>query len=218
MILAAGGIGSRMGSVIPKQYLNLCGKPIALHSFELFCHLDAIDELVVVCEKKFRSLFITDKKKVLFADPGERRQDSIYNGLQNASPNASWICTHDAARPLVQEKEIVALLKQGKKTGAAALAIPLISTIKRCNKDLIVEQTVDRSSCWEIQTPQILRRDLMEKGFAFAYNHQLNVTDDVSLAELIQAPVAIVPSSPSNFKITLPFDLTVASLLCNATN
>src|SRR5579871_825972 len=133
MIIASGGIGSRMGTPLPKQFLQLCGKPIALYSFELFCQMDEIDEIVVVSDPKFRFHFSSTKKPVHFANPGERRQDSIFNGVQAASKEASILCTHDAARPFVEKKEILALLDKTVEMGAATLAAPVICTIKECD-------------------------------------------------------------------------------------
>jgi len=217
LIFAAGGVGSRMGSLIPKQYLPLAGRPIALHSFSLFDSMDEIDEIIVVCEPERRHLF-NSKKPLRFALPGPRRQDSIRNGLSAVSPNASIICTHDAARPFAATQDILKLIQQTIETGAATLAAPVICTIKQASRERIVEKTLDRSHLWEIQTPQGLRRDLFEKGFAYAEKNKIEVTDDTSLAELLGHPVAIVPSPHRNFKITTPTDLAVANTLCNAIN
>ena len=215
MILAAGGIGSRMGASTPKQYLPLSGKPIALHSFELFCEMDEIDEIIVVCDDEFRPLFSSTRKPILFAKPGKRRQDSIFNGLCAAFKNASIICTHDAARPFVERNEIRTLLEKTLEIGAATLASPAICTIKQCHEDRIVEKTLDRTKLWEIQTPQALRRDCLVQGFAYALANDIEVTDDTSLAELLHQPIAVVPSSRHNFKITTPDDLAIAQALCD---
>ncbi len=214
MILAAGGIGSRMSASLPKQFIPLSGKPLALYSFELFCQMGQIDEIVVVCDPKFRSYFSDATKPVLFADPGKRRQDSILNGFRAASKKAEILCTHDSARPFVREKEILALLDKAVEMGAATLAAPVISTIKECDESGKVEKTLDRSRLWEIQTPQAMRRNLFERGFLHVEEQRLEITDDTSLAELLGAPVAIVSSPHRNFKVTTPTDLTIAQTLC----
>ncbi len=213
MILAAGGIGSRMGLAVPKQYLPLAGKPIALHSFDLFCSMEEVDEIIVVCQEPYRKLFFSSRKPLFFADPGKKRQDSIFNGLSRSSKRADLICTHDAARPFIEKEVFLALLEKGLFVGAATLAAPVICTIKQSDANHIVEKTLDRSSLWEIQTPQALRKDLFLRGFEYANENKIDVTDDVSLAELLQAPVALVPSPHRNFKITTPFDLAVANTL-----
>src|SRR3990172_7494754 len=103
VILLAGGTGTRMGGVLPKQFLPLNGKPIARHSFDTFASLDEVVEIVVVCEERYRSHFHSEKKSydLRFAEPGERRQDSVYNGFRTTSADADLICIHDSARPFV---------------------------------------------------------------------------------------------------------------------
>jgi len=174
-----------------------------------------IDEIVVVCAPQFRSLFSSSLKPIHFADPGKRRQDSIFHGFSVASKQASIVSTHDSARPFVQKNEILSLLEKAIEIGAATLAVPVNCTIKECRQNRLVAKTLDRSSLWEIQTPQAMRYDLFEEGFAFAAKRNIEVTDDTSLAELLQAPVAIVPSSHRNFKITTPTDFIVAQTICN---
>lgn len=213
MIFAAGGIGSRMESPVPKQFLPLGGKTIALHSFELFSGMEAIDEIVVVCAPQFQSQFYTTKKPVCFASPGTRRQDSIYNGLKAANPKAKILCTHDVARPFIDQETVSRLLEKALEIGAATLAAPVVYTIKQSCANGHVKQTLDRSNLWEIQTPQAMRRDLFERGFSLVAELKSTVTDDVSLAELLAEPVAIVPSKRSNLKITTPTDLAIAKVL-----
>lgn len=207
-----------MGTSTPKQYLPLSGKPIALHSFDLFCDWDEIDEIVVVCAPSFRSFFSRGRKPIQFADPGKRRQDSIFSGFQKTSSLASVVCTHDSARPFVEHEVFLSLLEKTLETGAATLAAPVISTIKQSNASHIVDKTLDRSNLWEIQTPQAMRRDLFTEGIERVSSLGITVTDDVALAELLQKTVAVVPSPHRNFKITTPFDLALAKTLLCAIN
>lgn len=217
LIFLAGGKGTRFGSPTPKQYISLQGKPIALHSFELFVSLAEIHEIIVVCETEAQGYFSSTSKPLRFASPGNLRQDSVYSGLLQTSPSSTFILTHDAARPFVSKEAILDLLEAVKRTGAASLANPVVNTIKQANAQKQIEKTLDRSCLWEMQTPQALKRSLFFEGFAQLHRQSLQVTDDVALAELLSHPVEVVPSSPRNFKITTPFDLTVANALC-ATN
>lgn len=212
LILLAGGIGSRMGVPIPKQYLFLKNKPIALYSFDLFKTAPAITEIVVVCEPEYQHFF---SGPVTFAKPGPKRQDSVYSGLLQSTQEI--ILTHDSARPFIELQYLPPLLEAVRRTGAAALASPVTSTIKQCQPNKIVEKTLDRSRLWEIQTPQALRRDLFFKAFDYIQKHNLEVTDDLSMVEAMGHAAEIVPCTPRNFKITTPFDLAVAEVLC-ATN
>jgi 2-C-methyl-D-erythritol 4-phosphate cytidylyltransferase len=206
-ILLAGGKGSRMGSPLPKQYLPLGEKPIACHSLEVFLSHPAIMEVIVVCAPEYRSFF--SKYDVLFANPGIRRQDSLFNGLKSASHE--WICVHDAARPYLTSELLTRMIGEGKEIGAATLAMPVKNTLKECDRDGFVRSTPDRDYIWEVQTPQLLAKEILLKGFAYADEHHLTVTDDVSLAELINHPVKLVSGSYQNIKITTPEDLWLST-------
>jgi len=214
-VLVAGGAGSRMGGATPKQFLLLKGKAIALHSLELFLQSSSIDEIAIVCSLVYQPLFenaIGDCKKVSFALPGIRRQDSVYNGVRALSERISYVCIHDAARPFIAAKELEEVIAAGRQWGAATLAIPVKGTIKQVNQELFVDCTPARSLLFEAQTPQVLQKQLLLDAFDKCYADKLNVTDDVSLAELIGRPVKIVQGSYKNIKITTPEDLTVAQL------
>lgn len=209
-ILLAGGIGQRMQSNTPKQFLELDKKPIALYSFQLFLDMPEIDEIIVVCHNDFKDLFKSvHSKRVWFALPGERRQDSVYNGLQATSHEL--ICVHDAARPFIDRDLILKVLEAGEKYGAAAVGVPVIFTVKEIDGQNFVRNTPDRTSLWEIQTPQVLERGIIIEGFAYAKQHHLTVTDDVSLAELIGKRVKLVKGSHTNLKMTVPNDLAIAN-------
>lgn len=210
VILVAGGTGTRMGSSLPKQYLPLAEKPLAQHSLDLFLQLEELKELVVVCAPEYQSSFTG---QIRFALPGNLRQDSVWNGLQQLNPAIDWVCIHDAARPLITLSLIRKVLQEAKITGAATLAMPLKFTVKKGSEDHLVEETPNRSTLWEIQTPQVLRRDWLEQGFAYARTHNQIVTDDVSLIEPLGFPVKLVKGCYTNLKITTPEDLVLAEYL-----
>lgn len=204
IILLAGGSGSRMGSEIPKQYLTLNHKPIFEYSLDAF---QGFGEIIVVADEKYHSLF----SQVKLALPGKRRQDSVFNGLKYASHE--WVMVHDMARPFITKTLIQKLWDEGQETGAATLANPVSYTVKEADKEGIVKKTLDRSSLWEIQTPQLIKKEILEKGFEKALKDHIDVTDDVALAELIHHPVKLIKSSPINFKITTQEDLKLAEAL-----
>jgi 2-C-methyl-D-erythritol 4-phosphate cytidylyltransferase len=215
VILLAGGIGSRMRASLPKQFMILHQKPVARYSFDLFSTLPSVVQIIVVCDPSFRHLFADFKGSfdIQFALPGIRRQDSLYNGLQYVDQNIDYVCIHDAARPLISRQTVLNVIEAAHLHGAATAAMPLKFTIKEvCDKHL-VQKTLDRSRIWEIQTPQIIRADLLYAGFDKALKENLEVTDDVSLIENLPHPVKLVEGSYANLKITTPEDFFLAEHL-----
>lgn len=217
-ILLAGGVGSRMGSSTPKQFKKLKGKILALYSFEFFHNFDPIDEIIVVCATPYRNLFHSSKKHLAFADPGSRRQDSVFQGLCKTASSSKLICIHDAARPFIEKSAVERLIETALKNNAAALASPLVNTLKQVDEKRNVIKTLPREELWEIQTPQAIRRELLFQAYALAKKTDIQATDDLSLIEALQLPTTVVPSSSHNIKITTPFDWVVAETLCNAIN
>lgn len=219
VILLAGGIGTRMQAEMPKQFLVLHQKPIARHSFDLFLEMPEINEIIVVCDPQYRHHFQSNQdKRIAFAMPGSRRQDSVYNGLQEVSNLDSLICIHDSARPLIDRQLVMRVLHAADEIGAATVGMPVKFTIKESDGNDFVSHTPDRSLLWEIQTPQVIQHSLLKKAFAYAIEKNITVTDDASLVELINAKVKLIPGTHSNLKITAPEDLSIASELFKRQN
>lgn len=216
VILLAGGIGSRMKSPIPKQFLSLRGKPVIQHSLEFFASFEEVKEIIIVCDPSYNAELALNviKPRLAFAPPGKRRQDSLENGLQKVSAMGDLICVHDAARPLLKHADFERLLKEAKIHRTVALALPVKYTIKQAGADGFVLSTLDRSTLWEMQTPQIAPLELLQQGFAIAKAENLTVSDDVALVELTGHPVKLVSGSPSNIKLTTVEDwATLETLL-----
>ncbi len=215
VILLAGGIGTRMKALIPKQYLSLRGKPIAQYSFDLFLTIPEVLEVIVVCETRYQDLFKTTNASpnIKFAEPGPRRQDSLFKGLQQISQNSTLVCVHDSARPFITREMVLRVLQEGRVHGAATVGMPIRFTVKERTPEGFVKQTLDRSLIWEIQTPQVTTPELLRKGFEKALAHNIDVTDDVALVELLGRPVKLVEGSYGNLKITTPEDVAIAEKL-----
>lgn len=211
LILLAGGKGTRMGLNIPKQYYNLSGRPVAEYSLEVFENVSLIEQIVIVADPEFHHLFPGYE----FAAPGERRQDSVWNGLQKIDPSIDYICIHDAARPFIAVELVENVLREGFQGGAAAAAVPLKFSVKQADINGKVERSLDRSTIWEMQTPQVVRKDLLAQGFKLAQDQNLTVTDDVALVELFDHPVQLVMGSYQNIKLTTKEDIQIAELYAN---
>lgn len=217
VILLAGGRGKRMGASMPKQYLPLLGQPIALYSLYTFSQLREVKEIIVVCDPSYENVFKDTEVKVhvdlKFALPGKERQDSVYSGLQAVDGNSELVCVHDSARPLVSSGDVKKVLKDGWQNGAAVLGVPVKATIKEANSESFVLRTLDRKTLWEMQTPQVIKLELLRKGFDLVNRGGLEVTDDVSIVEHLKHPVYITEGSYTNVKVTTPDDLLLAERL-----
>ncbi len=209
LILLSGGTGNRMGLCLPKQYHTLHSKPIFAYSLETFLSMNLFQEIVIVAHSDYHKLFspYLDKTPSSFAIPGERRQDSVFNGLLKVSSGTELVCIHDAARPFPTSECITSALKAAKDFGASALATPVTDTIKRVNKNGFIEEGVDRSTIWSMQTPQIIRKEFLDQGFSVIQKRDITVTDDVAILEHLKIPVKIIPSPSTNFKVTHPEDI-----------
>ncbi|KAB2077862.1 hypothetical protein ES319_A06G122600v1 [Gossypium barbadense] len=219
VILLAGGKGKRMGASMPKQYLPLLGQPIALYSLHTFSRMIEVKEIVVVCDPSYKDIFeeAIDKINVdlKFTLPGKERQDSVYSGLQAVDLNSELVCIHDSARPLVRSGDVEKVLKDGWLIGAAVLGVPVKATIKEANSDSYVVKTLDRKTLWEMQTPQVIKPELLRKGFELVHREGLEVTDDVSIVEHLKHPVYVTEGCYTNIKVTTPDDLLLAERILN---
>ncbi|ERM99786.1 2-C-methyl-D-erythritol 4-phosphate cytidylyltransferase, chloroplastic [Amborella trichopoda] len=219
VVLLAGGQGKRMGVNMPKQYLPLLGQPIALYSFYTFSRLLEVKEIVVVCDPSYEDIFEDTTQEICvdlkFALPGKERQDSVFNGLQEIDRSSELVCIHDSARPLVSSGDVKKVLKDGLLNGAAVLGVPVKATIKEANSELFVVKTLDRKTLWEMQTPQVIKPELLRKGFELVHSKGLEVTDDVSIVEYLNHPVYITVGSYTNIKVTTPDDLLLAERILN---
>ncbi len=213
-ILLAGGLGKRMESSIPKQFLPLAGKPVILYSFELLLLFPQIQEIIIVCDHAYRHLF--DHPLVKFAEPGAERQESVWNGASLASSSSDRLLIHDGARPCLEYELLAHLLATAQNYLAIASAVPVKSTIKQTNSEGLVEKTLNRACLWEIQTPQIIEPSLYKQGALLAKSQNLVLTDDVTLVELLGHPVKLVAGSYKNIKITTPEDLALAHTFFHA--
>lgn len=210
VILLAGGRSTRMGGGESKVLMDLNGKPVIHYSLEAFLKLPCVIEICIVCPEEARSHF---PDSYTFALPGERRQDSVYNGLKALQSNAVVVAVHDGARPLIDALLAEQVIRKASETGAAICAVPVKSTIKYAGPDHFIQDTPPRHLLWEAQTPQTFFRSYLEEAFDSPVNQECDAVDDAFLVERIGRKVAIVQGSYKNIKLTTPEDLAIAASL-----
>jgi 2-C-methyl-D-erythritol 4-phosphate cytidylyltransferase len=216
IILLAGGKGSRMNSETPKQFMPLRGKTLITYSLEVLKSIPNVKEIIIVCSDQFRDFFsrYSSDIRIKFATPGLRRQDSVYNGLKISTEDTDYVLIHDGARPFIKRDEVLEVIEQAILHGAATLSTPLKFTVKEKNADNFINKTLNRESLCEIQTPQVIKKNLLKTGFENAHKHNIEVTDDVSVVEHLTC-VKLVMGSYQNIKITTPEDLSLAENFLN---
>lgn len=218
-IIPAGGAGLRMGLHIPKQFYCLAGRPVLVHTLEAFHKIqDISDIIVVVPEDHIASTQAMLKEYGLsrvsaVVAGGRLRQDSVKAGLREVREGTEFVIVHDGARPLIALALIKKCLAEARKSGAAMAAIPVKDTLKEVGDDKIIMHTVDRSTLWQAQTPQVARTKQLIKAFAAAEQTSFIGTDEASFLENISQPVKIVEGSEKNLKITRPEDLLIAEAI-----
>ncbi len=214
VVIAAGGSSQRMSGT-DKMFTLLSGQPILARVIDVFQGCGAIDQIVVVLSKekleRGQQLVQEHKwSKVTEVCPGgERRQDSVSNGLSRLKP-CDWVVIHDGARPLLTVDLIERGLEAANETGAAIAAVPVTDTIKVAGEDMMVQGTPPRRSLWSVQTPQVFRFDIITQAYR---QLKYEVTDDATLVERMGYKVKLYLGSYDNIKITVPDDLALAEIL-----
>jgi 2-C-methyl-D-erythritol 4-phosphate cytidylyltransferase len=222
-IIAAAGLGTRMQQDTPKTYLRLAGKPILIHTLEVFEKVPEVHEVLVVVhpeDLEFCQGEVVDPyplKKVLRLIPGgKERQDSVYNAmkfLKKEGDELDVILVHDGVRPLVEPARVGQVIASARRHGGAILGVPCQDTLKRVNSKREVVATVDRQKLWQVQTPQAFRAALLWRAYQEAMERGFYATDEAALVEALGEIVMVVPGTPLNLKITTPDDLKMAEAI-----
>lgn len=213
-IVPAGGLGARMGSRRPKQYLRLGRAPILVATLRALGRARGLDGIVVAVPEAHvgatrRLLARLRVPKILdVVAGGVDRQESVWRALQRVPERARWIVVHDAVRPFITGA-LVEQVRAAAAQGAATCGVPVRETVKRV-KDGSVEATVERQGLWLTQTPQAFARALLWEAHEKARRDGFVGTDDAVLVERLGMTVAMVPGLAQNLKITTPEDLRTA--------
>jgi 2-C-methyl-D-erythritol 4-phosphate cytidylyltransferase len=216
-LVVAGGKGTRIKTKLPKQFLELNGKPILLHTLEAFLRYSDEIQIVLVLPEDDFEIWNNICKKFNFNAPiilekgGETRFQSVKNGL-NKIDGPGLVAIHDGVRPLVSEDIIGASFRLAAVHQSAVAAVRLKDSIRMTDQDNT--KAVDRSRFRLIQTPQTFDIDLIKR--AYQIKEDASLTDDASVAEKSGHVISLFEGSYENIKITTPEDLIVAEALLNA--
>ncbi len=220
-VVVAAGKGERMGGEVPKPYLLLDGLPILCRTLvRLQNQILGLREIIVVVRPEDREGEAARWQRQIVAagatcmvDGGPTRMESVEAGLAAVTEEADLVLVHDAVRPFFPPARAREACREALRVGAAILAIPVRDTLKREAADRRVGETVNRTGLWQAQTPQVFRREVLLSAFKRARAVGLKVSDDAQLLEEAGLPVALVPGSVANFKITEKEDLELAEAL-----
>jgi 2-C-methyl-D-erythritol 4-phosphate cytidylyltransferase len=212
-ILVAAGRGNRMGSTTPKVFLPVVGRPLFTYALRTLARTPAIGTIILVVGADWRAeaeRLLSDEHglriPVLVTEGGHERQDSVAAGLARVD-DADLVIVHDAARPFATIALFTACVEAAADAGAAIAALPANDTVKLAAPDRTIRDTIDRSTVWLAQTPQVFRVDLLRRAYDRAGHDEFVGTDEASLVEHLGAPVRLVPGEVTNRKLTTPDDL-----------
>lgn len=225
LIIVAGGNGTRMGSKIKKQYLQIDDVPILTLTLKAFENIPVSRPYILVipkedhefCRKTVLYPFGLDKKVALVGG-GQNRQESVYNGLKYLKETAivqkeELVLIHDGVRPFVATDTILSCIKSAAGSGACIPVAKVTDTVKKIKDDRLIEKTLPRETLGCAQTPQVFQFSLIWNAFQEAQISGFTGTDDASLVERTGAGIHVVEGSALNIKITTPEDLVLGKFI-----
>lgn len=224
-VVPAAGIGRRMASDVPKQYLPLAGRAVIEWSLQALLNCASIQRVVVAVapgDARWPTLGVASNARVRATMGGEQRAASVLNGLQALAADAhedDWVLVHDAARPCLAHDDVLRLLDElSNDTVGGLLAVPVADTLKRADDALRVANTVSREDLWRALTPQMFRFGLLRRALLTAAERNLTVTDEASAVEALGFKPRLIEGRADNIKITVPEDLKTAERILQARN
>lgn len=225
-VVPAAGVGRRMQSNVPKQYLELNGRPVLEHTVNALLQNEYITGLVIALQRDdgyWSDVKVASNKPVIRTEGGKERADSVLNALEalvnyQQFTEDDWVMVHDAVRPCLSQTDINKLVTEVGSDSGGLLALPVRDTMKRQNQNNAVEKTIERDKLWHALTPQYFPALLLKTAIEHAQSNRLTVTDDSSAMEFAGYSPALVAGQEDNIKITRPDDLRLASLFLDAHN
>ncbi|HWW74647.1 MAG TPA: 2-C-methyl-D-erythritol 4-phosphate cytidylyltransferase [Pyrinomonadaceae bacterium] len=217
-IIVAAGRGSRAGAGRAKQFREISGIPVIIHTLRRFERCETVGESVVVLPADARAEFLALVREHGLRRParavagGATRAESVLRGLEAIGDREGVVAVHDGVRPFVTPEEIDRAVREAEEHGAAILATPASDTIKEAEGGF-VRRTPERARLWQAQTPQCFRIELLRRAYAQPGALLAEVTDDSLLVERLGAAVRVVEGGAHNFKLTTPRDFALAEIL-----
>nr|WP_319495646.1 2-C-methyl-D-erythritol 4-phosphate cytidylyltransferase [uncultured Desulfobacter sp.] len=227
-VIVAGGKGLRMQSTVKKQFIDLEGRPVIVHTLAAFDTHWRVDEIILVVPEQDLNFTRNDLlRQFSFSTPlhiikgGGTRQDSVGNGIDKAMqicerPETALVLIHDGVRPFVGKDLIDRCLDSAWENGACIPALGICDTVKRVGKNGRIICTLDRDGLFRAQTPQVFRLDLILKALSHAKHTGFLGTDEASVCEHAKIPVTMVEGGAFNIKLTSPQDLAFATIVVQA--
>lgn len=220
VVVPAAGVGKRMESTVPKQYLPLSGAAVLETTLNRLLSVNRVTGLVIALQDDdayWKDIMLSTDKPVLRASGGTERSDSVLNALQRLSEynrfdtENDWVMVHDAVRPCVRSADIDLLIEKtaGSESGGL-LAVPVRDTMKRQSNTGSVMETVDREGLWHALTPQLFPYSKLREALTGAAEQGIAVTDESSAMEHAGYCPLLVQGHEDNIKITRPADLRLA--------
>jgi 2-C-methyl-D-erythritol 4-phosphate cytidylyltransferase len=221
-ILPAAGLGTRMGAETPKQFLELDGTPIVVHSVRRIASCTLVTDIIVATRAdavaSLNERLQTERLRpaVRVVQGGDSRQDSVAQALAQVADDTEIVLVHDAVRPFVTAEQIVRVIEEARRCKAAILGIPAMDTVKEVKRASLPEDvaliigTIPRERVVLAQTPQAFATKLIKEAFARAQADGVNASDEAGLVERIGHDVHVVLGSERNMKITKPADMDLA--------
>ena len=215
IIIVAGGKGLRMGGDIPKQFLPVCGKPVLMRTLEAFHAYDTSIHLILVLPVSQQAYWKQLCEEYQFnlaheiADGGETRFHSVKNGLALIKEDG-LVGVHDGVRPFVSQEVIARCYDEALSLKAVIPVIGVVETVRHLTEG--GSETVPRDQYKLVQTPQVFDVALLRRAYEQTYTDMF--TDDASVVEALGEKVYLVEGNRENIKLTTPFDLKLAELLC----
>lgn len=208
-LIVAAGLGERLGAARPKALVELAGRPLMRWSVDVLAAVAEIERIVVALPAGVEA-----PPGTVGVRGGAVRSESVRLALAAAGPGDP-VLVHDAARPLLSEELVHATLAAVEHDGVdcAIAATAVTDTVKQADAALTVTRTLDRAGLWAVQTPQVFRRDALERALDVDDELLGQATDDAWLVERAGGKVVVVPAPPENLKITTPLDLALAEIL-----